>query len=29
MNGIEYDLCDECKEKLMTYVNDIRGMSDA
>lgn len=24
MNGIEYDLCDECKEKLMNYVNDIR-----
>ena len=24
MDGIEYDLCDECKEKIMTYVNDIR-----
>ena len=28
MDGIEYDLCDECKEKIMTYVNDIRrGLS--
>ena len=24
MDEVEYDLCDECKEKIMTYVSDIR-----
>lgn len=24
MHGIEYDLCDVCKDKIMAYVNDTR-----